>query len=348
MTNALSQGEDDDVHKLNRLFHFKLSMLIALKTRMKEFVETRIGRIFQLHGKDSGGKRFTILVVVGSDSTQYSLQNNNFITLICFMDKASPTSSMLLWHRRLSHLNFDYITFLSKERDPRMKTPESSQRPLLIMINEDLHTQVNSVRTDRGKTEPVLLVEVLLNDAFSSMLPLSFWLKQCTQVFSNLSDGRGKSAFLNGPLKEEVYVASARSPRRECLIIAECLYTRKSTSGGTTVPYCGKVKWMRDTTSRLWLQLQQKYHLTATLSQPISNISNQYNTRDKALPTRYHFYKEQVENGIIELYFVRTEYQLADMFTKALPEDRFKYLVRRIGMRCLTPADLEVLTNETA
>ncbi|GJZ06233.1 putative ribonuclease H-like domain-containing protein [Tanacetum coccineum] len=50
-----------------------------------------------------------------------------------------------------------------------------------------------------------------------------------------------------------------------------------------------------------------------------------------------------VENGIIELYFVRTEYQLADMFTKALPEDRFKYLVRRIGMRCLTPAELEVV-----
>ncbi|GJT67009.1 retrovirus-related pol polyprotein from transposon TNT 1-94 [Tanacetum coccineum] len=59
--------------------------------------------------------------------------------------------------------------------------------------------------------------------------------------------------------------------------------------------------------------------------------------RSKHIHTRYHFIKEQVENGIIELYFVRTEYQLADMFTKALPEDRFKYLVRRIGMRCLTP-----------
>nr|GEW53176.1 integrase, catalytic region, zinc finger, CCHC-type, peptidase aspartic, catalytic [Tanacetum cinerariifolium] len=44
----------------------------------------------------------------------------------------------------------------------------------------------------------------------------------------------------------------------------------------------------------------------------------------------------------------KTEYQLADMFTKALPEDRFKYLVRRIGMRCLTPAELEVLEKETA
>nr|GEY56338.1 Gag-Pol polyprotein [Tanacetum cinerariifolium] len=38
----------------------------------------------------------------------------------------------------------------------------------------------------------------------------------------------------------------------------------------------------------------------------------------------------------------------ADMFTKALPKDRFKYLVRRIGMRCLTPAELEILANESA
>nr|GEU52838.1 retrovirus-related Pol polyprotein from transposon TNT 1-94 [Tanacetum cinerariifolium] len=51
----------------------------------------------------------------------------------------------------------------------------------------------------------------------------------------------------------------------------------------------------------------------------------------KHIHTRYHFIKEQVENGITELYFVRTEYQLADMFTKTLPEDRFKYLVKRIG-----------------
>ncbi|GJU82060.1 hypothetical protein Tco_1284425 [Tanacetum coccineum] len=29
-------------------------------------------------------------------------------------------------------------------------------------------------------------------------------------------------------------------------------------------------------------------------------------------------------------------------------EDRFQYLVRGIGMRCLTPAELKVLTNESA
>ncbi|GJS41726.1 hypothetical protein Tco_0566769 [Tanacetum coccineum] len=35
-----------------------------------------------------------------------------------------------------------------------------------------------------------------------------------------------------------------------------------------------------------------------------------------------------VEKGIVELFFFGTEYQLADLFTKALSEDRFKYLGR--------------------
>nr|GEU86824.1 retrovirus-related Pol polyprotein from transposon TNT 1-94 [Tanacetum cinerariifolium] len=71
-------------------------------------------------------------------------------------------------------------------------------------------------------------------------------------------------------------------------------------------------------------------------------------SRTKHIHTRYHFIKEHVENGTIELYFVKTEYQLADMFTKALPEDKFKYLVRRTGMRCLNPAELEILAKESA
>ncbi|GKE19158.1 retrovirus-related pol polyprotein from transposon TNT 1-94, partial [Tanacetum coccineum] len=45
----------------------------------------------------------------------------------------------------------------------------------------------------------------------------------------------------------------------------------------------------------------------------------------------------------IELYFVRMEYQLANLFTKALPKERFEYLVHRIGMRCMTPTELERL-----
>ncbi|GKC86902.1 retrovirus-related pol polyprotein from transposon TNT 1-94 [Tanacetum coccineum] len=71
-------------------------------------------------------------------------------------------------------------------------------------------------------------------------------------------------------------------------------------------------------------------------------------SRTKHIDVRYHFIKEQVEKGIVELFFVGTKYQLAKLFTKALPEDRFKYLVRRLGMRCLTTEELEVLANESA
>nr|GEZ75919.1 putative ribonuclease H-like domain-containing protein [Tanacetum cinerariifolium] len=73
-----------------------------------------------------------------------------------------------------------------------------------------------------------------------------------------------------------------------------------------------------------------------------------HHSRTKYIDVRYHFIKEKVEKGIVELFFVGTEYQLADLFTKALPEERFKYLIRRLGMRCLTPKELEILENESA
>nr|GFB85340.1 retrovirus-related Pol polyprotein from transposon TNT 1-94 [Tanacetum cinerariifolium] len=50
-------------------------------------------------------------------------------------------------------------------------------------------------------------------------------------------------------------------------------------------------------------------------------------TQTKHIDVRYHFIKDHVEKGTIELYFVGTEYQLADLFTKSLPEARFKFLV---------------------
>ncbi|GJZ17095.1 hypothetical protein Tco_0553218 [Tanacetum coccineum] len=41
---------------------------------------------------------------------------------------------------------------------------------------------------------------------------------------------------------------------------------------------------------------------------------------------RFHFIKEQVENGVVELYFVNTEYQLEDIFTKALAGKELNFL----------------------
>nr|GEV06348.1 reverse transcriptase domain-containing protein [Tanacetum cinerariifolium] len=46
----------------------------------------------------------------------------------------------------------------------------------------------------------------------------------------------------------------------------------------------------------------------------------------------YHFIKEQVKNGVVELYFVRTIYQLADTFTNALGRERLDFLINKLGM----------------
>ncbi|GJV31435.1 retrovirus-related pol polyprotein from transposon TNT 1-94 [Tanacetum coccineum] len=68
-------------------------------------------------------------------------------------------------------------------------------------------------------------------------------------------------------------------------------------------------------------------------------------SRTKHIVVRYHFIKEHVEKGMIKLYFVKMDYQLYDLFTKALPMDRFNYLVRHLGMRSLSSQKLERLAK---
>nr|GEW49166.1 integrase, catalytic region, zinc finger, CCHC-type, peptidase aspartic, catalytic [Tanacetum cinerariifolium] len=59
--------------------------------------------------------------------------------------------------------------------------------------------------------------------------------------------------------------------------------------------------------------------------------------RSKHIDIRYHFIKEHVVNGVIELYFVNTEYQLADIFTKAFGRERMKFMINKLGMQSFTP-----------
>ncbi|GKA34353.1 retrovirus-related pol polyprotein from transposon TNT 1-94, partial [Tanacetum coccineum] len=66
----------------------------------------------------------------------------------------------------------------------------------------------------------------------------------------------------------------------------------------------------------------------------------------KHIDIRFHFIKEHIENGVIEVYFVNTEYQLADIFTKALGRERIEFLINKLGMRSFTPETLKQLADE--
>nr|GEU76369.1 putative reverse transcriptase, RNA-dependent DNA polymerase [Tanacetum cinerariifolium] len=139
---------------------------------------------------------------------------------------------------------------------------------------------------------------------------------------------------------------------------AGCLDSRKSTSGG--IQFLGGdklVSWSSKKqdctlmssaeaeyvslsaccTQVLWMQTQltdygfyfDKIPMYCDLKAAIAISYNPVqHSRTKHINVRYHFIKEKVEKGIVELFFVGTEYQLADLFTKVLPEERFKYLVR--------------------
>ncbi|GJT68830.1 hypothetical protein Tco_1020310 [Tanacetum coccineum] len=73
--------------------------------------------------------------------------------------------------------------------------------------------------------------------------------------------------------------------------------------------------------------------------------NNVQHLRSKHIDVRYHFIKEKVENGVVKLYFVKTEYQLADIFTKALAKETFVFLISRLVMKSMSPKTLKSLAE---
>ncbi|GJV76375.1 ribonuclease H-like domain-containing protein [Tanacetum coccineum] len=98
---------------------------------------------------------------------------------------------------------------------------------------------------------------------------------------------------------------------------AGCQDTRRSTSGSAQFLGDKLVSWS-----------SKKQKSTA-----ISSTEAEYIVLSgaKHIDIRFYFIKEQVENGIVELYFVRTEYQLADIFTKPLPREIFNFLIDKLA-----------------
>ena len=56
------------------------------------------------------------------------------------------------------------------------------------------------------------------------------------------------------------------------------------------------------------------------------------NSKTKHIALRYHFIKDHVEDGNVEVHFVRSADQLVDIFTKALPETTFNKILQGLGM----------------
>ncbi|GJQ89086.1 hypothetical protein Tco_0000225 [Tanacetum coccineum] len=123
---------------------------------------------------------------------------------------------------------------------------------------------------------------------------------------------------------------------------AGCQDTRRSTSGSAQFLRDKLVSWSSKKQKSTAISSTEAEYIA--LSSAIALFCNNVqHSRSKHIDVRYHFIKEQVENEVLELYFVKTEYQLVDIFTKVLPRERFNFLIEKPGMKSMSPETLKRL-----
>nr|GEY90830.1 copia protein [Tanacetum cinerariifolium] len=153
----------------------------------------------------------------------------------------------------------------------------------------------------------------------------------CKDTFKSTSGG---AQFL----REKLVSWSSKKQHCTAMSTAKAEYVSLSTC-------CAQVLWMRTQLTDYGFHFNKIPIYCDSKSTTAISCNPVQHSRTKHIAVCYHFIKEHVENGTIELYFVKTDYQVADIFTKALPTYRFNYLVRRLGMRSLSPKELKRLAK---
>ncbi|GKB30588.1 retrovirus-related pol polyprotein from transposon TNT 1-94 [Tanacetum coccineum] len=122
---------------------------------------------------------------------------------------------------------------------------------------------------------------------------------------------------------------------------AGCQDTRRSTSGSAQFPRDKLVSWSsKKQKSTVISTIEAEYiAMSGCCAQMLwmrSHLTD-YGFAFNKIPI------EKVKKGVVELYFVTMDYQLADIFTKALPRERFEFLLPRLGMKSMSPETLKRL-----
>nr|GEV39756.1 integrase, catalytic region, zinc finger, CCHC-type, peptidase aspartic, catalytic [Tanacetum cinerariifolium] len=287
---------------------------------------------------------------------------------ICLLSEASKTKSWL-WHRRLTHLNFGLgLHSMTPATSSSRLVPNTISQQPCIPPNRDDWDHLFQPMFDEYFTPPSIVVSpvpvvaapraVDLADSpvstsiYQDSLLTSISSTQEQKLSPNISQGFEESpeipTFCDDPLHQSLH---------------EDLTSQGSSSNirQTHTPFEHLGRWTKDhhianvtddpsrsVSTRKQLQADVMWcyfdaFLTSVEPKNFKQAMTKPSWIDAMQEEIHEFERLQVENGIVELYFVWTEYQLADIFTKPLPRERFNFLIERLG-QLTSPSEGELTT----
>lgn len=103
------------------------------------------------------------------------------------------------------------------------------------------------------------------------------------------------------------------------------------------VDCCSQILWMKEALKDLNICTDQPISVYCDNTSAISLSKNpMMHSRTKHIPIKYHFLREQVAKQNIVLEYISTKEQIADIFTKPLPQEAFEHLRQKMGVFSLS------------
>ncbi|GJS27766.1 hypothetical protein Tco_0488386 [Tanacetum coccineum] len=298
----------------------------------------------------------TFLRVFGANWMGYRIYNKELDRL---MEKFTSSDEMHPQWAHCSMINAQVVppgTSLSTTiAQDAPDEPHSRRAPLIT--HDALHPSFNPVTGEPGSTQSS---SGNVNSAEPNQVTqppdhLRRWTKDHPLVITNrwqfLSRSRKSTRINNHAGCQDSRRSTSGSAQflRDRLVSWSSKKQRSTAISTTEAEYiamsgcCAQILWMRSQLKDYGFDFN-KIPLYCDNKSAIAFCCNnvQY-SRSKHIDIGHHFIREQVGNRVVELYFMETNYQLADILTKAIPRERFKFLLPRMGMKSLTPKTLRRL-----
>nr|GEV08486.1 copia protein [Tanacetum cinerariifolium] len=180
---------------------------------------------------------------------------------------------------------------------------------------------------------------LLENKYFKSVVDPTLFTRKIDADHAGCQNTRRSTSESAQFLGDKLASFSSKKQKSTAISITEAEYIAMSRC-------CTQILWIRSQLTDygfVFNKIPLYYDNRSAIALCCNNVQH---SRSKHIDIRHHFIREQVEKGVVKLYFVTTDYQLADIFTKALPRDQFEFLLPRLGMKSMSPTTLKRLQEE--